>query len=414
MNLKLERQLIAGFVVGGIEAFRRYGSYIGEDTFQDSTMRKIWDRIKAFGGRGQDFDVVVLAHDFPGDLGKKAKWFVNLMDEELSCHSIPRHIALLNDCRFRQKMISSVEGMHDKTVPELITDMREQINKYHQSTKSDWEIGEALGRTLESIEAARSGEVEYSWGLKALDYLMGGIFRKEMTVLAARPSMGKSSLAMCVANQQLKAGKRVLYIDFESGDIGMLKRFLCRMTGIPIVKMYRGDLTGGENASLVRAASELRKKPLKIDDRPGLQVGDIYSAVMEHKADYLVVDYVNKMYSPTIRTGKTDQLGSIASGLHDLAKSANIPILVLAQLNRGVEARHDKKPMLSDLRASGEIEEYADNVLMIWWPHYYDAEKDMYESNILIEKQRNGPVGERAVYWDPAQLKFGDISRREQ
>jgi replicative DNA helicase len=265
-----------------------------------------------------------------------------------------------------------------------------------------------------------------SWGLKEFDSKTGGLKRGEMLVLAGRPGMGKTALACCIARQTASAGEPTFFASLEMGDASLSDRILAdvayeRRSPIPYYSIANGTLNDTKAERVVEAARRQREWPLTIDPAPGLTVSQIaararrYSQALERQGRRLglvIVDHMHIVRPSNRYSGaRVNEVGEISAALKGLAKDLDVPVLALAQLSRQVESRDDKRPTMADLRDSGTIEQDADAIIFVYRDAYYlerenapvdlllDA-KDQLE--VIIAKQRNGPVGTVKLFCDIA------------
>ncbi len=279
---------------------------------------------------------------------------------------------------------------------------------------------------LESIEKLwerRGGITGISTGFVELDRMTNGLHEAEMIVIAARPSMGKTALAMNIAEHVAISGKLpVAVFSLEMSSQQLVQRLLCSRARVNLQKVREGFLAERDFPSLTSAASKLAEAEIFIDDSAGLSILELRAKARRLKAQkniqLIVVDYLQLLRSTTRRAQDNRQLeiSEISAGLKGLAKELKIPIIVLAQLNRQPEARSGGKPRLSDLRESGSIEQDADLVGLLVRPEIYEEDEDARaekagEAELIIAKQRNGPVGEIPLTFLKEFTRFEDRAR---
>ncbi len=279
---------------------------------------------------------------------------------------------------------------------------------------------------LESIEQLwerRGGITGISTGFTELDRMTNGLHEAEMIVIAARPSMGKTALAMNIAEHVAISSKLpVAVFSLEMSSQQLVQRLLCSRARVNLQKVREGFLAERDFPSLTAAASKLAEAEIFIDDSAGLSILELRAKARRLKAQkniqLIVVDYLQLLRSTTRRAMDNRQLeiSEISSGIKGLAKELKIPIIVLAQLNRQPEARSGGKPRLSDLRESGSIEQDADLVGLLVRPEVYEEDEDARaekagEAELIIAKQRNGPVGEIPLTFLKEFTRFEDRAR---
>ena len=279
---------------------------------------------------------------------------------------------------------------------------------------------------LESIEQLwerRGGITGISTGFTELDRMTNGLHAAEMIVIAARPSMGKTALAMNIAEHvAISSRLPVAVFSLEMSSQQLVQRLLCSRARVNLQKVREGFLAERDFPSLTAAASKLAEAEIFIDDSAGLSILELRAKARRLKAQkdiqLIVVDYLQLLKSTTRRAQDNRQLeiSEISSGLKGLAKELKIPIVVLAQLNRQPEARSGGKPRLSDLRESGSIEQDADLVGLLVRPEVYEEDEEARaekagEAELIIAKQRNGPVGEIPLTFLKEFTRFEDRAR---
>jgi replicative DNA helicase len=279
---------------------------------------------------------------------------------------------------------------------------------------------------LESIEQLwerRGGITGISTGFTELDRMTNGLHAAEMIVIAARPSMGKTALAMNIAEHVAISGKLpVAVFSLEMSSQQLVQRLLCSRARVNLQKVREGFLAERDFPSLTSAASKLAEAQIFIDDTAGLSILELRAKARRLKAQkdiqLIVIDYLQLLKSTTRRAQDNRQLeiSEISSGIKGLAKELSVPIIVLAQLNRQPEARSGGKPRLSDLRESGSIEQDADLVGLLVRPEVYEEDEDARaekagEAELIIAKQRNGPVGDVPLTFLKEFTRFEDRAR---
>ena len=275
---------------------------------------------------------------------------------------------------------------------------------------------------MDRMEARMSGE-QTEDGVEThfteLDRMMGGFHANELLILAARPSMGKTALAMNIAENVVHLGKApTLFISLEMSQLELCDRLLCSAARVNGHKMRNGTISNEDRAKLVEKAGELANAPLYVDDSPTRTVSEIASAARriqrthDGRLGLIIIDYLQLIEPDNPRDPRQEQVAKIARRLKGLARDLKVPVLCLAQLNRQAEGSSDHRPKLSHLRESGAIEQDADVVMFIHREEYYrrgeDAEQFAGMAELIIAKQRNGPVGEVEMLWQKDFTRFVD------
>ncbi|MDA3899327.1 MAG: replicative DNA helicase [Spirochaetes bacterium] len=278
-------------------------------------------------------------------------------------------------------------------------------------------IEEIVKKTLEQINFLHENKravTGLSCGFTDIDKMLTGFHESELLILAARPSMGKTALALNFMNHiVLEQNKPVFFFSLEMPSTHLLQRLICVEGLIDAQRLRTGHLSSDEMRTINQVAEKFRNAPILIDDTPGVTITDIRAkarrATQKQKLGMIIIDYI-QLISSTSRVDRQQQVAEISRGLKLLARELDCPILALSQLSRAVESRSDQKPILSDLRESGSIEQDADVVMFIFREDRVnrDSERKGY-ADIIIAKQRNGPIGDvELLFWDKF-TKFNNV-----
>jgi len=281
-----------------------------------------------------------------------------------------------------------------------------------------------------------------TWGVSALDRKTLGLQRGELTILAGRPGMGKTALGICVARKAAEAEHKSLFFSLEMGDAAVAQRAMADSmfdsTPMTYWLIRSGKFPESSFPNITSAAKKIAALPIKIEQQPGLTIAQITARARQqqrrHGLDFLIVDHLHLIRASDRYSGhRVEEIGETTRGLKSLAKELGVPVLALCQLSRGVEGRDDKRPTLADLRGSGDIEQDADTVLMLYREAYYlergkpdeksgDAfaqwlakiEKSRTRIDVIVEKQRNGPIGTVPLFCSIAHNAIRDLVRDDQ
>ena len=255
-------------------------------------------------------------------------------------------------------------------------------------------------------------------GFKPLDNLLAGFQASDLIIVAARPSMGKTALALNFAQHAAEHGVSVGIFSLEQSKEQLVDRLLSAQSGIDAWKLRTGNLSEDDFPRLGEAMGTLAEVPLFIDDTPNLTVLDVRTKARRLQSEsglgMIVVDYLQLMMGRASRDpNRVQEISEISRGLKGLARELNVPVIALSQLSRAVEQRPNHTPQLSDLRESGSIEQDADVVMFIYREDYYDQDTERKNvADLLIRKHRNGPIGEVELYFIANQTKFRAMETR--
>ena len=284
------------------------------------------------------------------------------------------------------------------------------------------DIRSVVMRSLESIEAAAKNKgavTGLATGFLDLDYMTAGLQPSDLILIAARPSMGKTAFVLNVAEYvTLRSGVTTAFFSLEMSKDQLVKRILSMNSKVDSQILRTGQLGDEDWLKLVESARLVGNSSLLIDDTPGISVTELRSRCrkfkLEHNLGLVIIDYLQLM-TGSRRTAESRQqeVSDISRSLKALAREINVPVIALSQLSRAVEQRPDKRPMLSDLRDSGAIEQDADVVMFLYRDEYYNKDsEDAGISEIIIGKQRNGPTGTVKLAYLSQFTKFANLERQ--
>lgn len=313
----------------------------------------------------------------------------------------------------REDEVESLLSEAEKKILEVA--QRKNAGAFHN-------IKDVLVRTYDNIELMhnRVGDITgIATGFAELDRMTAGFQRNDLIIVGARPSVGKTAFALNIAqNVATKTGENVAIFSLEMGAEQLVMRMLCAEGNIDAQRLRTGSLTDEDWGKLTMAMGSLASSGIFIDDTPGVRISDIRSKCrrlkQEHGLGMILIDYLQLILGSG-RSGENRQqeVSEISRSLKQLARELQVPVIALSQLSRGVEQRQDKRPMMSDIRESGSIEQDADIVAFLYRDDYYDKEsenKNIIE--IIIAKQRNGPTGTVQLAFVKEYNKFVNLEKR--
>jgi replicative DNA helicase len=469
-NIEAEQALL-GILLYDNSAFERLSDALSGADFFEPFHGRLFDSVKSHIARGQLAEPILLAEHFARDPAFEElggiRYFADLVEHAPPAANASDYGRVIHDLALRRSLIQiGGEIAVEAQVGDPALSGREQIeaaeiklfNLAETGSVSQGLLGleTALTDAVEMAEAAyrRDGGLSgLSTGLKDLDQKLGGLHASDLIVLAARPSMGKSALATNIAfhvarhyaydvlpdgtRRTASGGVVALFsLEMSSGQLAM--RLLAELTEVPSDRIRKGDINATEFGRIRDAAAEIRDAPLFIDDTGGLSIAKLAARARRLKRttglDLVVVDYLQLVTAADVsrQDNRVQEVTQITQGLKALAKELNVPVLALAQLSRQVENREDKKPQLADLRESGSIEQDADVVMFIYREAYYLSRAEPKEGSaehlewqekldpirnlaeVIIGKQRHGPIGIVRLHFDEDLTKFSNHAREGQ
>ncbi|WP_054259986.1 replicative DNA helicase [Propionispora sp. 2/2-37] len=275
---------------------------------------------------------------------------------------------------------------------------------------------------IEQLYESKGGITGLATGFKDLDQLTSGLQPSDLILIAARPSMGKTAFVLNIAQHiAIREKQPVAFFSLEMSKEQLVQRMLCAEAPIDSQRVRIGQLEDKDWPKLIKAADRLSSSPIFIDDTPGITVVELRAKArrlkIEHGLKLIIIDYLQLMQGGTSGRGgenRQQEISEISRSLKSLARELNVPVIALSQLSRSVESRQVKKPMLSDLRESGSLEQDADIVSFLYREDYYNPDTEKKNiTEIIIAKHRNGPVDTVQLFFHKQFTKFADFSRMD-
>lgn len=298
----------------------------------------------------------------------------------------------------------------EKKTEDLLDDAERRILQLSDTkNRGDFaSVGTVVEATLDKITKLyenKAGLTGLPTGFRDLDRMTSGLQPSDLILVAARPSMGKTAFTLNIAqNVGVRQHKTVAFFSLEMSQEQLVQRLLCQIAHIDSQKLRTGQLNSDEEwTRLTDACDKLYESPIYIDDTPGISVAEMRSKARrlksEHGLDLIIVDYLQLMQGRNAES-RQQEISEISRSLKALARELKVPLIALSQLSRSVESRQDKRPMLSDLRESGALEQDADIVSFLYREDYYDKEtENQHITEVILAKHRNGPVGSVKLYF---------------
>ena len=468
-NTEAEQQLL-GAILTNNDVFDRVASILGPQHFYDPVHGKIFEVASAVIARNRPATPVTLKafleHE-PGlaDLGGPA-YLVRLAGAAIATFAAADYAQIVRDLALRRELMALGRDMTAKAARvELASEPREQIVEAEQALYKLGEQGQSqsgfqsfLRAVTDAVNVANAayqrdgGLAGLSTGLTDLDRKLGGLHRSDLLILAGRPSMGKTSLATNIAFNIARAYRRgvlpngtegavnggvVGFFSLEMSAEQLAARILSEAAEVPSEQIRRGDMSEPDFRRFVEAAKDLESCPLFIDDTAALPISQLAARARRlkrtHGLDCLFVDYLQLVRPASAKDSRVNEVSEITQGLKAIAKELDIPVVALSQLSRQVESREDKRPQLSDLRESGSIEQDADVVMFVFREEYYKEREKPSDDNleaiakwqetmerchgkaeVIIGKQRHGPIGTVELSFEGQFTRFGNLARAWQ
>ena len=449
--------IVLAYLLKHSELLDSHFEFISADLFANSENLKIFKVLEDFHQKQKNISIETVKNYIPDIQSNTLKGLSLQIDQIVFSKDIfKNYLETLQELYLRRELFKITQSKNTEAtsfetsnnVKDIFLDLEKKLFDLSNFNKDSYEFKDFATVTKSSIklvEKAFKKKGKYSGvvsGFNDLDNMLGGLQNSDLVILAGRPSMGKTALATNIAfnaakfysNEEEKGSVVMFSLEMSAEQIGL--RILAEQSKIPSDKLRKGELTENDSIALSETYKEIHNLKFFFDDSPNLTVSELRSKLRRYKNNYniklVLIDYLQLIKPEGNKDNRVNELSEITRNLKQLAKEFDLPVVSLSQLSRQVESRDDKRPLLSDLRESGSIEQDADVVMFIYRESYYlqrneptrgpdesqesyqkkhDAWKDRNEevfnkAELIIAKQRNGPTGKVDLYFDDKYTKF--------
>lgn len=427
-NVEAEEAILGGILIDPT-AVSRVAEIVQPEFFAISAHQVIYRSIAALFSQGQPTDLMTVTtwlvdRGQLDRIGGQLK-LAQLIEHTVSAVNIDQYALLIEEKYKRRKLIETGNNIaqlgYELSLPldEALNSAQEQIFNISSSNAQDiWTVADCLKVVMSELDGGH--KPGYLTGLPDLDGLIGGLIRKDLIIIAARASMGKTwfggHLALQIAS---KYQLPVIFFSAEMSKESLTKRFLASLSKINAQKLAWNKVSDSDWDALVESIGSLSELPIIIDDTPGtsLTPTSMRGVLRRVQAQYgkiglVVLDYI-QLLGERNAGNRAQDVGAIAGHCKAIAKEFDCPFVALAQINRGVEARNDKRPMMSDLKDSGDIEQDADLAICLYRDEYYNEESEAKgQIELIVRKQRNGALGTAKAFFNPETGTFKSIYKQ--
>ena len=433
-NLEAEQSVLGSILLDN-EVYAHIEGILTANHFYKEGHRKIFRAFEKLFRRNEPMDLVTITEELrqSGELESigSVPYLIGLADSVPTAAYAENYAKIVAEKAVLRDLISAsgqiMQTAYDQAMPlEQVLDKAEasifelsSSKRSHNFEGMDYLVQE----TFEQINEMFSNPDPISgtrMGFKELDMMTAGLQPSSLNVLAARPSMGKTALALTIGqNVALRESQTVGIFSLEMSAVQLVTRMLCSEARVDMSRVRNGQLSERDFHRLADIAGKMSEAKIYIDDHADMNVMELRSRcrrlMAEHNLGLVIIDYLQLMSGGKTGGGgenRQQEISTISRGLKALARELDIPVLVLSQLSRAVESRPNKRPMLSDLRESGAIEQDADLVMFIYRDEYYDQQSEKQGiAEIIVGKQRNGPVGTVELQFHNAHVRFNDLAK---
>ena len=434
-NLDAEKAVLGALLTNGSNSgavVDTVTSILKSEDFYRDAHRIIYDAILEIVHANKTADFITVGEELDRrkrlDAVGGLAYITSLANESVS-YNVEEHAKIISEKAQLRRLIDAgnkIVGMTyaGEDEPTAILNKAEQmvldVSGQTQSESSFAPISEIVLSNLDKLNALQQHDGAITGvptGFKDVDHVFNGLQKSDLILVAARPAMGKTAFTLNIAqNVTMLYDKTVAFFSLEMGKEQLVARILSSVAGVSSEKLRRANMDPPDWEKVIAAADRMSKAKLFIDDTPGLTVQDMRSKLrrlkVEHGLDLVIVDYIQLMQGRNGGKGsenRQQEVSEISRNLKLIAREFNVPLIALSQLSRSVESRPDKRPVLSDLRESGSLEQDADIVIFLYRDKYYDENSEMGdEAEVLIRKHRNGAVGTVRLLFKGELTRFLD------
>ena len=422
-----------GAVLVNPSAFLNIASFLKAEDFFLLRHAYIWDALQRLNLRGEPIDYLTISQELRDmnrldEIGGQA-YLTHLINNTPTAVHAEVYGRLVERAAIRRRLMEASDEIRqlaldeEKTVDTVIEEAESKIFAVSDSQLKRefvplWDALSEYYDRMEILLQERGQTLGIPTGFRALDELLGGFQKSDLLIFAGRPGMGKTSFLLTIAMNVARLGGRVALFTMEMGVEQMVQRLIAMETGINMQKLRLANLTPQENTRFTEAVGRLANLQLYIDDTPALSPLEVRTKARrlahEHGLDLLIIDYLQLMNGggKGMESNRVQEISYISRSMKELARELNVPLLSAAQLSRAVEQRQDKRPLLSDLRESGSIEQDADAVMFLYRDEVYNPDTTEFpnQGEVILAKHRNGPTGKVSLYFEKSVMKFLDVN----
>ncbi len=428
-------QAVIGAMLMDRDAIIAATEILQKDDFYHGVYGTLFEAMKELFDAGQAVDTITLQNklrekNVPPEVSS-LEYIGGILNAIPTSANVRYYAGIVRDKAVMRNLIKTLEKLEnecyagEEPVPLVLEDTEKKIFKIIQDSRGNTDyvpIRDVVLNALKKIEmvAKTEGNVTgIATGFTDLDYRTAGLQPSDLILVAARPSMGKTAFVLNIAQHvAFRSDLCTAIFSLEMSKEQLVNRLFSLEGHIDAQAIRTGTLKDTDWEKLVEGAGVIGRSKLIIDDTPGITIAELSSKCrkykLEHDLNLIIIDYLQLMSGGgRASESRTQEISDISRSLKSLARELNVPVIALSQLNRAVEQRPDKRPMLSDLRESGAIEQDADVVMFIYRDEYYNKDSENKGiAEIIVAKQRNGPIGTVNLVWLPEYTRFANLERQ--
>ncbi len=417
------------------DAIGRTIELLDETSFYKNAHGRIYSTIVSLYDKNKAIDVVTLVEELKksgtlDDIGGSA-YIASIVSSIPTSANIEHYARIVKEKAILRNLISTatqiVSESYDNitTIDDLLDKAERMIfditaNKVETTCASIKDVIKSSIETIDNLYRRKENITGIATGFHDFDVITAGLQKSDLIIIAGRPSMGKSAFVSCITEHVgIVEKKPIAFFSLEMSKNQLVQRMLCSHARVDSHKVRTGFLSQSDWPKLVNAAGKLSSSPIFIDDTPSISALELRAKARRLKAQHdislIVVDYLQLMQGPRGIENRQQEISEISRSLKALARELSVPLIAVSQLSRAVEQRSDRRPQLSDLRESGAIEQDADVVVLLLREEYYNpTDENKGIAEVIVAKQRNGPVGTLKLAFINENTRFEDLARQEE
>lgn len=425
-------QSVIGSMIMDSEAIMTASEILTSEDFYQRQYGILFDAMVELYNEGKAVDLVTLQDrlkekDVPPEVAS-LEFVKDILDSVYTSAHIRQYASIVHEKAMLRRLIRTTEGIANacyagkESMEDIFVDTEKQIfDIIQQNTSGEYvPIKDVVLNALDKIEMAsrtKGNVTGIPTGFIDLDYKTAGFQPSDLILVAARPSMGKTALVLNIAQHMaFREDVTVAVFSLEMSKEQLVNRLLSLESKVNSQAIRTGNMKDDEWERLIESADIIGKSKLLIDDTPGISIGELRSKCRKFKLEYdlqmIIIDYLQLMSGSGRSESRQQEISDISRSLKALARELHVPVIALSQLSRAVEQRPDHRPMLSDLRESGAIEQDADVVMFIYRDDYYNKDTEIKNvAEIILAKQRNGAIGTVNLAWLPDYTQFANLAK---
>lgn len=437
-SIEAERAVLGALLTSDTDVYDSISGIVKTQDFYRDANRVIFEAITTIVYSHKRADLVLLTEE----LNRRNKleevggiaYITSLANDSMATYNVEEHARIVAEKAQLRRMIDAgnkivaMSYAGEEEPREIINESERMVLAVSGQAKAESgfsPMGEVVKHNIERLDEIQKFEgvlTGLSTGFKDLDRITNGLQRSDLILVAARPSMGKTAFTLNIAqNAAILSKKSVAFFSLEMSKEQLVGRVLSSVSGVTSEKLRTGNLSPEDWTRVIQAAGLMSQAPLYIDDTPMITVQEMRSKLRRLKVEYgldlVVIDYIQLMQGRASRNNdnRQQEISEISRNLKLIAREMDVPLIALSQLSRSVESRTDKRPVLSDLRESGSLEQDADIVMFLYRDKYYDENTDKGDiTEVIIKKHRNGALGTVELRFQGELTKFQSVTHREE